>query len=216
VGQASITVAHDQEALDLMRRSGCLGILVGFESLHEDALAQMNKSFNLARGGPATALDAFRRHGLAVYGTFVFGYDSDGPESFNETVAFAREHAMFIAAFNHITPFPGTPLYRRLEEEGRLEFEAWWLDERYRYNMVPFRPRAMSAEALAEGCLRARREFYSWPSVLERARASVNRSSVLMAANYLVINAMHRRDIEGRSGLALGDASWRSALVPAR
>lgn len=216
VGQASSTVTHDEEALELMRRSGCLGVLVGFESLREDALAQMNKRFNLSRGGPHGALAALRRHGLRVYGTFVFGYDADGPESFDEAVRFAREQGMFIAAFNHITPFPGTPLYRRLEEEGRLESEAWWLDEHYRYNMVPFRPRTMDAQTLAAGCLRARREFYSWPSILERGRAKVNRSSAFMAANFLAINVMHQRDVEGRSGLPLGDASWRGALLPAR
>ena len=58
---------------------------------------------------------------------------------------------MFIAAFNHITPFPGTPLYDRLKDEGRLLYDAWWLDDRYRYNMVPFQPALMSPERLEEG-----------------------------------------------------------------
>src|SRR3712207_9389798 len=82
-----------------------------------------------------------------------FGYDSDTPESFRRSVDFAREHRFYIAAFNHLTPFPGTPLYARLASERRLLFDRWWLDERYRYNMVPFTPAAMTPAALQRHCL---------------------------------------------------------------
>ena len=71
-----------------------------------------------ARGGFEKALANLRRHRIRVYGTFIFGYDGDTPASFAPTVEFAREHALYIAAFNHLTPFPGTPLYRRLEKEN--------------------------------------------------------------------------------------------------
>ncbi|HZD03339.1 MAG TPA: radical SAM protein, partial [Longimicrobiales bacterium] len=140
VSQSSINVAFDEEALDLMERSGCQGVLVGFESLAPASLKAMRKSFNLMKGGPRRAMANFRRHGLRIYGTFVFGYDADGPEAFESALAFARDESLFIAAFNHITPFPGTPLYGRMAEQGRLLWDAWWLDDRYRYNMVPFRP----------------------------------------------------------------------------
>ena len=99
VSQSSINVAFDEEALDLMGRSGCQGLLVGFESLNPDSLGEMNKSFNLMGGGPEKALDNFRRHGLRIYGTFVFGYDADTPETFGETLAFAKDQGLFIAAF---------------------------------------------------------------------------------------------------------------------
>ena len=72
-----------------------------------------------------TDIANLRRHRIRVYGTFIFGYDGDTPESFDPTVAFAQEHALYIAAFNHLTPFPGTPLYRRLEKENRLLYEAY-------------------------------------------------------------------------------------------
>ena len=62
----------------------------------------MNKSFNTMRGGFAQALSNLRRHRIRVYGTFIFGYDRDTPDSFQDTVAFAREHAMYIAAFKLI------------------------------------------------------------------------------------------------------------------
>ncbi|MCP4663334.1 MAG: B12-binding domain-containing radical SAM protein, partial [bacterium] len=106
VSQASIDVAWDEEALELMRRSGCQGLLVGFESLDPKSLAAMNKRFNLMRGGPREALARFRRFGIRIYGTFIFGYDHDTRESFRSAVEFCRQEGFYIAAFNHITPFP--------------------------------------------------------------------------------------------------------------
>jgi radical SAM superfamily enzyme YgiQ (UPF0313 family) len=216
VSQSAINVAHDEDTLDLMRRSGCQGVLIGFESLHAESLRQMNKSFNLMGGGPAKALENMSRHELSVYGTFIFGYDHDTPQSITETVDFAIEHGLFIAAFNHITPFPGTPLYERMKADGRLLYDAWWLDERYRYNMIPFQPKSMSPEELAEQCLNARRRFYSWPSIARRACAKVNRRTAFLLRNHLAINAMHHWDVEGRSGLPLGDESWTGQLLPVR
>jgi radical SAM superfamily enzyme YgiQ (UPF0313 family) len=213
VSQSAINVAYDEEALDLMRRSGCEGILVGFESLDPKTLKQMNKGFNLMRGGPAEALSNFRRHGIRIYGTFIFGYDHDTPESCTAAVEFAKQQGLAIAAFNHITPFPGTPLYQRMEQEGRLLYDAWWLDDRYRYNMIPFQPAQTSPEELADQCVAARRSFYSWPSILSRATHRVNYRSPWMLMNFLAINAMHQWDIEGRNGLPLGDESWQGTLI---
>jgi len=215
VSQSSIVVAHDEEALELMRRSGCQGILVGFESLNPANLAQMNKTFNSARGGPEAALAKFRKHGIPVYGTFIFGYDTDVPETFQTTVEFATQQGLMLAAFNHITPFPGTPLYERMRSEGRLLFDPWWLDDDYRYNMVPFRPAGMSPEELASRCLAARRAFYSWGGIAKRTRASANRRTAWRLLNFLAVNGMHHLDIETRSGLPLGDETWQGELLKA-
>jgi radical SAM superfamily enzyme YgiQ (UPF0313 family) len=215
VSQSAIHVAFDEEALALMRASGCQGLLVGFESLEADSLRAMNKGFNLMKGGPAQALANFRRYGLRIYGTFLFGYDHDGPETFRDALRFAREEGLFIAAFNHVTPFPGTPLFERMAREGRLEHEAWWLDGSYRYNQVPFRPARMSSEELARRCLEARREFYSWPSIWQRARKGANPRGALMLLYYVAINAMHQKDVEGRSGLPLGDETFTGPLLEA-
>jgi radical SAM superfamily enzyme YgiQ (UPF0313 family) len=215
VTQTAINVAYDDEALSLMRQSGCQGVLVGFESLDPVALKQMNKGFNLMRGGPAEAMRNFRRHGLRIYGTFIFGYDHDTPETFRQTMDFAKSEGLFIAAFNHITPFPGTPLFQRMRDEGRLLYDAWWNDDRYRYNMIPFRPARMTPEELADRCVEARREFYSWRSIARRATHRVNFRDPWMLLNFLAINAMHQRDVEGRNGLPLGDNNWRGQLLKA-
>ena len=213
VSQSSINAAHDEEFLDLLRRSGCRGVLIGFESLNPANLRNMNKSFNTMRGGFEQALANLRRFHIRVYGTFIFGYDGDTPESFGETVRFAREHALYIAAFNHLTPFPGTPLYRRLEQEGRLLYDAWWLDDRYSYNRIPFRPLGMEPETLRENCIAARREFYSWPSILQRGFDAVNRSDWFMWRNFYLINGLHRNDVSLRDHYPLGDESWRGEML---
>jgi len=213
VGQTSITAAADDELLELMRRSGCLGVLIGLESLNEQTLESMNKGFNLAHGGPDAALRAFRRHGIWTYGTFVFGYDHDDESTVASTVDFACEHGMFIAAFAHLTPFPGTPLYRRLEAAGQLRFERWWLDDRYRFNDVAYQPTTMSPRQLSRACLEARRRFYSWPAIMKRLRRAGGRRGPFALANFLAINAMHRRDVDGRDGLPLGDPADELPLL---
>ena len=215
VSQSSINAAHDEEFLELLARSGCQGVLIGFESLNPANLKAMNKSFNTMRGGFASALTNLRRDRIRVYGTFIFGYDGDTPESFDPTVDFAQEHALYIAAFNHLTPFPGTPLYERLVRENRMLYEAWWLDDRYSYNRIPFQPKGMAPEELQRGCLAARRRFYSWPSILRRSFAPVNRSNGFMWRNFYLINGLHRNDVSLRDHYPLGDEAWRGEILQA-
>jgi radical SAM superfamily enzyme YgiQ (UPF0313 family) len=216
VSQASINIAYDEELLQLMALSGCQGVLIGFESLNPATLKKMNKGFNLMHGGYEQALANLRRYNIRLYITFLFGYDEDTPESFSETVRFAIRHGFYISAFNHITPFPGTPLYERLETSNRLLFESWWLDERYRYTQVPFRPHQMTPEQLQAGCVRARTEFYTWRSIIQRGWDPVARSSPLMWLAYYWINAMFRSEVSPRVGYPLGDEAWQGELLPVR
>src|SRR5262245_15895433 len=155
VSQASINAAHDEEFLRLIKASGCQGLLIGFETLNPENLHRMRKSFNLMHGGYEQALANLRRHGIRLYVTFILGYDEDNGDTMNETLAFAMEHNFYIVAFNHLTPFPGTPLYERLESEGRLLYDRWWLDPDYRYGMLPFEPRGMSPDEVQERCMEA-------------------------------------------------------------
>ena len=215
VSQSSINAAHDEEFLDLLAQSGCQGVLIGFESLNPVALAAMNKSFNTMRGGYEAALANLRKHRLRLYATFIFGYDADTAESFVDATEFAKAHKFYIAAFNHLTPFPGTPLYTRLESQHRLLFDRWWLDDTYRYNMVPFRPASMDPEALQEQCLRARRDFYGWSSIIRRGFDDVNRSDAFMFRSFFPINSMLRIDTMRRDRFPLGDDSWNGSLLRA-
>jgi radical SAM superfamily enzyme YgiQ (UPF0313 family) len=215
VTQMSINAAHDEELLALLTRSGCVGVLIGFESLDERNLKAMGKGFNSMRGGYRVALDNLRRHHIRVYGTFIFGYDQDTEESFNQAVDFALEQRLYIAAFNHITPFPGTPLYTRLQREGRLLYDDWWLDPAYRYNDLPFRPAQLAPEQVTQGCVAARRRFYRWPNILKRGFAPPNRSDPFMLRNFFPINWMHRNEVSQRNGYPLGDEAWQGELLEA-
>ena len=213
VGQASIHIAQDEELLDLMVASGCRGVLIGMESLNPDNLRAMGKSWNTVGGGYGESLRRFRDHGLAVYGTFVFGYDADDRRVVEESVAFAREQKLFLAAFNHLVPFPGTPLYRRLREEGRLLTEKWWLDPHGRVGDVTFRPQKVAPDELQELCLEARRRFYSWGSMAERlCDRQANAKSLLMLGVYLGLNLGTHFDIDRRQGLKLGAGLDDSAV----
>lgn len=214
VSQASINAAHDEEFLDLISRSGCQGLLIGFESLNPENLRAMSKRFNTMRGGYEAALANLRRHHIRLYGTFIFGYDDDTPSTFDETVDFALDHGMYIAAFNHLTPFPGTPLYRRLRDERRLHYDAWWTDPAYRYNHIPFSPKRLEPQELQRLCIRARERFYSVSNIARRFANPVNRSNFFMARNFPLINWMIRAEVHQRDELPLGDAGWRGALLP--
>jgi len=215
ITQMSINAAHDEEFLAMLARAGCVGTLIGFESLDRETLRKMRKNFNAMGGGYEVALQNLRRHQIRVYATFVFGYENDTAVSFDNAVDFAIDQRFYIAAFNHLTPFPATPLYERLKQEGRLRMPAWWLDERYRYNDVPFTPRSLAPEELTRLCVQARRRFYSWGSIIKRGMAPTNRSNAFMFRNFFPINAMHRTDIDGRNGYPLGDETWQGQLIEA-
>lgn len=215
ITQMSINAAHDEEFLSLLSRSGCKGVLIGFETLDRETLRSMRKNFNAMGGGYETALANLRRHNIRVYGTFVFGYENDTVETFGRTVDFAIDQRFYIAAFNHLTPFPGTPLYQRLKQEGRLRFDAWWLDDAYRYNDVPFLPKGLKHEDITRLCVESRRRFYSWGSIIKRGFERSNRSDAFMFRNFFPINHMHRADVSNRNGYPLGDETWQGSLLEA-
>lgn len=215
VSQASINAAHDEEYLKLLTESGCQGVLIGFETLNEANLKQMKKRFNTMRGGYEVALDNLRRHGVRLYATFVVGYDEETEQSVREALAFAQRHKFYIAAFNHLTPFPGTPLYDRLKDEGRLRYDAWWLDPAYRYNEVPFWPAKMTPEAIRQSCVQARADFYQWRSIARRSLDRVNAGNLFMWSSFWTINAMLRAEVDQRDGYPLGDLSYTGDLIEA-
>ena len=207
IGQVSLHIARDAALLRLMRRSGCAGVLVGFESLEPETLAAMGKSVNLAARDYPRAIRAFRESGLSIYATFVFGYDHDTPETFQRVFDFAVAQKFFFTAFNQIVPFPGTPLYARLAAENRLLSPAWWLDEKFRFGDVVFQPAKMSPRELAEQCENSRRKFYALPSVLRRSLDfKANCNSPFKTLVYFAQNFLHQREIKRRQGLPFGIA----------
>jgi radical SAM superfamily enzyme YgiQ (UPF0313 family) len=216
VSQVSINAAHDEEFLRIIKASGCQGVLIGFESLNETTLRKMKKGFNVMNGGYEKALANLRKYEIRLYSTFIFGYDEDTLNSFEQTLTFAQENRFYMVAFNHLTPFPGTPLYERLQAEERLVFDKWWLDENYRYGMVPFYPHQLTPKQVRDGCLDLRRRFYTWSSIFNRSLDfEVNSRSLKMWLGFWFINYLLRQEVSQREDFPLGDESFVGDLVTA-
>jgi radical SAM superfamily enzyme YgiQ (UPF0313 family) len=202
--QITIDVARDDQLLDLMSKAGCTLALLGFESLDRDSLKQMRKNWNGVAGSYDDVIRRFHARGIMIYGTFVFGYDSDTPDAFARAAAFARQHALCIANFNPLTPMPGTPLYDRLRHDGRLLRDCWWLDPSYRYGDATFRPSGLSPDELRDGPMRARRSFYSLRSIAGRAiRGAPLWRHPHKIGTMLLANWISRREIVRKQGRPL-------------
>ena len=174
--QVSLSVARDDELLKAMKKSGCQVVLTGFESLDKANLDQMNKSWNYKLGERDDLVKKIHKLGIGIYATFVFGFDSDAEGLFDETVKFSMKHKFFFAAFNHLLPYPGTPLYARLREENRLLYEKWWLKNDYKYGDIPYLPKKTSPEELKDLCANARRFFFKPFNIFKRGIASILRN----------------------------------------
>ncbi len=153
--------------IELMARSGCRGLLIGFESLSRDALAGVDKGFNR----PDRYEDLVRRlhaHRILINGTFVLGSDVDTESAFDELKDFVLSTGIDLPRFAVLTPFPGTPLFRQMEQEDRILTRDWSL---YDGQHVVFQPARMSPETLLAGHERIWREVYSARGILRRTAA---------------------------------------------
>src|SRR5262249_25320916 len=156
-GLSTVLIAHDLPLLSLAARSGCRGLLIGFESINARNLRDSSKPFNR----PTHFMEVVNRlhaHGIAVYGCFVFGMDHDTPEVFLETARFAVDAKIDLPRFAIVTPFPGTPLHERLARDGRILSRDW---ELYDGQHVVFQPAGMSVAELQDGTERAWKYTYS-------------------------------------------------------
>jgi len=166
-GQASLTGLKKVENVELLAKSGCAGLLIGFESLSKPNLIRSQKYQN----DPTEyreIIHSLHRFGIAICGSFIFGFDEDDPSVFEETVSFAIQTKLFSVIFMILTPYPGTAFYHRVKKEGRLVQDQWWLLEKPEDSAPYFLPMKMGAEALREGWKRAWKEFNSFPSIWKR------------------------------------------------
>ena len=203
-GQGTLAMARDAELLRKMKKSGCEIILIGFESLEEESLLQMNKSWNRTMGERDELVQRIHSAGIGIYATFVFGYDGDTPKTFEDTLEFAKKHHFYTAAFNHLLPFPGTALYERLKQENRLLYDQWWLAENYHYGEVAFKPKHMSPEELSALCKQARKEFSRLPVVLSRGLSSMRQTGPEMWPLFWVMNLRLGEEIDEKFNVPIG------------
>jgi len=205
VTQISVEAADDENLVAALADGGCVGVLIGFESLRSDLLCSLNKKSNDSVALYERALARLKRHKICVYATFLFGIDGDDTNSFPRTLSFAMKHKFFLVAFNHLVPFPGTALYAKLAAQGRMISDAWWLEESFRFGQVPYKPQMLPPDELAEMCRDYRIKFYSLRSIIKRGLAPhTNMQSLATFMLYITQNYYGRREVDEKFGIPLG------------
>jgi radical SAM superfamily enzyme YgiQ (UPF0313 family) len=177
----TIDVTDDPSLVREMALAGCTGVFIGFESLTDENLADARKKTPRA-DDYARRVRIFHDNGIQVNGSFVLGFDHDGPDTFDRTVAWIEEQRLECATFHILTPYPGTPLFRQMESEGRL------LHKDYRFYdtaHVVFRPKRLSVEQLEAGYASSYERLFSHGSIWRRRPEDPRAVPAYLGMSYL-------------------------------
>ena len=207
VSQASLDCTRDLELMKLLQDSGCWGNVTGFESITEASLKETKKSPNLGKFcGYKREVAVLRDHGMQTWAAFTLGYDHDTVESIRATVDFALENKFTIAAYNILMPYPGTPLYDTLNEQGRLLYDGkWWLHPQYRFNFAAFQPALMSPEALTNACHEARKRYNNFFNLIHRfSDMKTNLRNLERAISYWYYTLIFRKEVYKKHAMRFG------------
>ncbi|HET9481281.1 MAG TPA: radical SAM protein [Candidatus Polarisedimenticolia bacterium] len=168
--ETDVSIADDEELLDLLADSGCRQVLIGFESPGGEALEGLDPhNWKKDRSGRyLEAIDRIQSRGVTVNGCFIVGLDGHGPDIFERVRDFVHISGLLEVQITVQTPFPGTPLYKRLRGEGRLLSERFW--DRCTLFDVTYRPRGMTVEELESGLRWLFSEVYSEGEFTRRKR----------------------------------------------
>jgi len=163
-GTTNVLGAIDEEFLTLAKESGCVEWFVGFESVSQAALNGIKKTHN--------KVEDFRKmikrvhdHGMTVQGGIIFGFDEDTPDIFDTTLEKVNELEIDVLEINILTPYPGTPLFKRLDEAGRIFTKDW---TKYNQVEIVYEPQNMTIEELYEGTRHVAKEFYTLKNITKR------------------------------------------------
>ena len=208
VSQGSIDMLEDEELMKLMVKSGCLGHVIGFESIKPASIENMQKGVNkkYVENQYKEAIKKLRHYGLQTWAAFTIGHDTDTMESIKATYEFAIKNKFCFAAYNILMPYPGTPLYSQMKEENRLLYDdKWWLHTEYKFNYASYIPKNMSPEELTEIAFWCRKKFNSIGSVIHRAfEFKTNMRNPLRFVTYLIYNPIFRKEVFEKQGMKLG------------
>jgi radical SAM superfamily enzyme YgiQ (UPF0313 family) len=208
--QITMEAAEDPEFLDAMRRARIKGALVGVEAVTAAGLKDVYKGFNLAGDELVARLKAFRKHGVHVLGSFIFGLPSDRQDTFDATVALAEQADLTFAQFVLLTPFPGTVDFDRwASEEGRSETKIdgvpitryWLIPEDRRPKLFTPHP-TLTLEEIRVRTQGAWDRFYSWGHLWERSRVV---ESVRSRVAFVLVSKMYRQ-MYANTGIATDSA----------
>lgn len=155
----SNALANDEELVRLSKKAGCVSWLVGFESVNQKTIDEVGKSTNKV-DQYIKAVKNVHKNKMAIIGSFMFGFDNDTPNVFNETMKMIKKLEIDAADFCVLTPFPGTPIFNKLEKEDRIVSKDW---SKYDMKHVVFEPKNMTSDELIQGVKKMYIEFYSTP-----------------------------------------------------
>lgn len=192
-GLASTRILEDPELIELMFKSGCVYLLIGFESFNDHSLSAIHKSFNQS-GKYRELVNTLHGYGIVVMGCFIFGFDHDRRDVFAETVDLVDELRIDIPRYAIYTPYPQTPAFTRLEREGRILHRNW---EYYDTQHVVFMPHRMTPLELDEGFKWAYKKTFSLRSNLLRTRQAGKNFPIAFFGN-LAYKIYIRRLFSGR------------------
>ena len=177
----SVDVADDPETVREMALAGCTGVFVGFESLNEHNIQDQGKK-SPSPEDYARRVKIFHDYGIQVNGSFVLGFDHDGPDVFEKTIEWVEANRLECATFHILTPYPNTPLFRQMDQEGRLLHQDWNL---YDTSHVVFQPKLMSPEDLQDGYELCYRRLFSFQSIWRRRPKDTRAVLPYFAMSYL-------------------------------
>jgi radical SAM superfamily enzyme YgiQ (UPF0313 family) len=204
-GMTTIGAADDEDLLDLLAQSGCRTLYIGFESINRRCLGEVRKGWNKVENYLRNVRRLHDRD-IMVNGSFVFGFDNDDTDVFEQTVQFGIEARLETATFTILTPYPGTLLYKKLDSEGRIVDRNW---AHYDTTRAVYRPRLMSAAELEAGYFQAYQDFYSWSSILTRCRLGEPGT-----AKRLLLNIAYKKMEPAFSLLGKGlNAGWARPIL---
>jgi radical SAM superfamily enzyme YgiQ (UPF0313 family) len=218
--QITMEAAEDPAFLKAMRRGHIRGALVGIESVTAEGLKDVYKGFNLAGEELAARLRAFRRHGVHVLGSFIFGLPSDTKDSFEATVALAERADLTFAQFVLLTPFPGTVDFEKWEAEEKRRgtmidgvplTQHWLIPEDRRPRLYTPHP-TMSLEEIRIGTQLAWDRFYSWRQVWARSRVA---ESIRARVAFVLISKLYRQ-MYANTGIATDSVRVQRSARSAR
>ena len=162
-------LAKDQELLKLSYEAGCIEWTVGFESFAQHALKDVHKKTNKVEDF-YLVVNNIHKHKMSVLGTFMFGFEYDKSDVFEFTLENIEKLGLDSARFAILTPYPGTPLYKKLDEEGRIITKDW---SKYNRRTVVFKPKNMSIDNLQKGFNIISNNFYTIPKIISRDIRSI-------------------------------------------
>lgn len=164
LGLVTSSVGIDDELMEVFRKSGCRGLLIGFESITQESQQYIHKGVNRVDSYVAL-MEKLHDNGILVQGCFAFGGDEEDESVFDRTVEMIIKAKIDLPRFSILTPFPKTQYYMQLEKEGRIIERNWAM---YDVQHCVFSPRKMTKEQLEEGTDRAWRSVYSTGNIMKR------------------------------------------------